>query len=360
MEMTELLSGQRTVAGDQFPPMSVIFGHSKVMQIVQEKMERLAGTSVPILIHGESGTGKEVLARALHHTSPWNNGPFVKVNCPAIPATLMESELFGYERGAFTGAYSSKPGRVEMANCGTLFLDEIAELDPGLQAKLLQVLQDGQFLRIGGKAETRVEARIVCATNRDLLQGIKAGSFRADLFYRINVTNLHLPPLRERREDIPGLIEYFLATFCSTFRRTVDPPSPVLLKFMQKYDWPGNIRQLENIIKQYVIFGSEGEIVNDLIAQLPRSAFSTKETEDSPSLKDLTHLAVQDLERKVIRRALEAHRWNRRAAARTLKISYRALLYKIKDMGLDSETTEIDEISERTHAIGTDITHTDK
>lgn len=352
MRTTELLSGQATTADDLLPPFSIVFGRSKVMQMVQEKMEKLAGTSVPVLIHGESGTGKEVLAKALHSTSPWNKGPFVKVNCPAIPATLMESELFGYERGAFTGAYNSKPGRVEMANYGTLFLDEIAELDPGLQAKLLQVLQDGQFLRIGGREETRVEARIVCATNRDLLQEIKAGSFRADLFYRINVINLHLPPLRERREDIPGLIEYFLASFCSTFRRTVDPPSPVLLKFMQRYDWPGNIRQLENIIKQYVIFGSEGDIASDLVAQLPCSAFSPEEADDSPSLKDLTHLAVQDVERKVIRHVLEVHRWNRTAAARTLKISYRALLYKIRDMGLDSETTEIHEISKRTNAVG--------
>ena len=354
MRTREIFSGQESIADDLLPPFSIVFGHSKVMQVVQEKMEKLAGTSVPVLIHGESGTGKEVLARALHHSSPWNDGPFVKVNCPAIPATLMESELFGYEKGAFTGAYSSKPGRVEMANYGTLFLDEIAELDPGLQAKLLQVLQDGQFLRIGGREETRVEARIVCATNRDLLQEIKAGSFRADLFYRINVINLHLPPLRERREDIPGLIDYFLASFCSTFRRTVDPPSPVLLKFMQRYDWPGNIRQLENIIKQYVIFGSEGDIASDLIAQLPCSAFSPEEAaaDGSPSLKDLTHLAVQDLERKVIRNVLEAHRWNRTAAARTLKISYRALLYKIRDMGLDSEPTETHEISKKTNAVG--------
>lgn len=309
------------------------------MQAVREKMEKLSGTNVPVLIHGESGTGKEVLARALHCTSPWSGGPFVKVSCPAIPATLMESELFGYEKGAFTGAYGFKPGRVEMANRGTLFMDEIAELDPGLQAKLLQVLQDGQFCRIGGKEDTRVEARVVCATNRDLLEEIKTGSFRADLFYRINVVNLHLPPLRERREDIPDLVEYFLKTFSDTFKRIVAQPSHRLLQSMQHFSWPGNIRQLENVTKRYVIFGSEEAITSDLIAQAPTAASPEVVTEGSVALKELTQRAVQDLERKVILKTLQAHHWNRKAAARTLKISYRALLYKIRDAGLEATTT---------------------
>lgn len=345
MATTELLSAERIDANDSLPPFSVIFGNSKAMQAVREKMERLSGTNVPVLIHGESGTGKEVLARALHQTSPWNGGPFVKVNCPAIPATLMESELFGYEKGAFTGAYGAKPGRVEMANCGTLFMDEIAELDPGLQAKLLQVLQDGQFCRIGGREETRVEARIVCATNRDLLEEIKTGNFRADLYYRINVVNLHLPPLRERRQDIPDLIEYFLKTFCDGFRRTVVQPSFGLLKFMQQYSWPGNIRQLENVVKQYVIFGSEDAITSDLVAQAPRPDSSLGAADGSVGLKDLTQRAVQDLERKIILRTLQAHHWNRKATARALKISYRALLYKIRDAGLDGKPAEAGAVS---------------
>ncbi len=338
MDTEGLLSAPQWSQMDALPPFDVIFGRSQPMQAVREKMERLAGTNVPVLIQGESGTGKEITARTLHHTSPWSDGPFVKVSCPAIPATLMESELFGYEKGAFTGAYGSKPGRVEMANRGTLFMDEIGELDMGLQAKLLQVLQDGQFCRIGGKEDTRVEARIVCATNRDLQEEIETGRFRADLFYRINVVNLELPPLRERREDVPDLVEYFLKTFSDSFKRMVSQPSHRLLQFMQQYAWPGNIRQLENVIKRYVIFGSEDAIATDLAVQASSSASFDLPTGNQPvALKELTHRAVQDLERKIILKALQTHHWNRKAAARTLKISYRALLYKIRNAGLEAK-----------------------
>ena len=180
------------------------------MQAVRQRIEKVASANVPVLIRGESGTGKEILAKLVHCLSPWEDGPFVKVNCPAIPGTLLESELFGYEKGAFTGAYGTKPGRIELAHRGTLFLDEIAELDPGLQAKLLQLLQDGQFCRIGAQEDTRVEVRVVCATNRELEKEIEAGSFRQDLFYRINVVSIRLPALRERRQDIPELMGYFL------------------------------------------------------------------------------------------------------------------------------------------------------
>lgn len=339
MATSDILSISQLAPGDTLPPFDIIFGRSEAMRAIREKMERLTGTNVPVLIHGESGTGKEVIARALHRTSPWSKGPFVKVSCPAIPATLMESELFGYEKGAFTGAYGTKPGRVEMANCGTLFMDEIAELDPGLQAKLLQVLQDGQFCRIGGKEDTRVEARIVCATNRDLLEEIETGRFRADLFYRINVVNLHLPPLRERREDISGLVEYFFRSFCETFKRTTVPPSLRLLNFMHQYSWPGNIRQLENVVKRYVIFGSEEAITSDLVAQASNGAFLRLGEGNGPvALKELTQRAIQDLERKVILKTLQAHHWNRKQTARALKISYRALLYKIRNAGLESES----------------------
>src|SRR5882724_1242501 len=180
----------------EFPPEAVIFGHSEIMQSLRNRMDKVASANVPVLIQGESGTGKDIIARMIHGLSPWRNGPFVKVNCPAIPGTLMESELFGYERGAFTGAYGAKAGRVEMASRGTLFLDEIGELGPDLQAKLLQVLQDGQFCRIGAQEDKRLEARVVCATNRVLEDEIAAGSFRQDLYYRINVVNLTLPSLR--------------------------------------------------------------------------------------------------------------------------------------------------------------------
>src|SRR5271169_5658407 len=194
----------------EMPPDSVVFGGTDAMKALRERLAKIAGANVPVLIQGESGTGKDIIARMIHTASPWRSGPWVKVNCPAIPGTLLESELFGYEKGAFTGAYGMKPGRVEMAHRGTLFLDEISELDMSLQSKLLQLLQDGQFCRIGAQEDKKVEVRVVCATNRKLEQEIENGTFRSDLFYRINVVNLHLPPLRERASDIPELVAYFL------------------------------------------------------------------------------------------------------------------------------------------------------
>ena len=194
----------------EMPPDAIVFGRTEAMQAVRDRLTKLAGANVPVLIQGESGTGKDIIARMIHAASPWRTGPWVKVNCPAIPGTLLESELFGYEKGAFTGAYGMKPGRVEMAHRGTLFLDEISELDMSLQSKLLQLLQDGQFCRIGAQEDKKVEVRVVCATNRKLEQEIENGTFRSDLFYRINVVNLHLPPLRERASDIPELVAYFL------------------------------------------------------------------------------------------------------------------------------------------------------
>ena len=316
------------------PPESVIFGRSQAMQAAKHKVEKIAGTNVPVLIHGESGTGKEIFAKLLHHRSPWNDGPFVKVNCPAIPSTLLESELFGYEKGAFTGAYGAKPGRVEMAHRGTLFMDEIAELDMGLQAKLLQLLQDGQFCRIGAQEDKRVEVRVVCATNRRLEREIEAGSFRQDLFYRINVVNLQLPPLRDRREDIPELVEYLLAIYSVSFKCSVPPPSSQLMNLLQRYDWPGNIRQLDNLVKRYVILGSEEAVSSELLAR-GFDRFGPEVPEDgSISLKKVTRQAVQELERKIILKALQTHHWNRKQAARALKISYRAFLYKTRQAGL--------------------------
>src|SRR5271169_115023 len=180
----------------EMPPDAIVFGRTEAMQAVRDRLTKLASANVPVLIQGESGTGKDIIARMIHAASPWKTGPWVKVNCPAIPGTLLESELFGYEKGAFTGAYGTKPGRVEMAHRGTLFLDEISELDMGLQSKLLQLLQDGQFCRIGAQEDKKVEVRVVCATNRKLEEEIAAGNFRADLFYRINVVNLYMPSLR--------------------------------------------------------------------------------------------------------------------------------------------------------------------
>jgi two-component system, NtrC family, response regulator AtoC len=320
----------------EMPPEEIIFGQTDAMKNVRDRLTKLAGANVPVLIQGESGTGKDIIARMIHAASPWRSGPWVKVNCPAIPGTLLESELFGYEKGAFTGAYGSKPGRVEMAHRGTLFLDEISELDLALQSKLLQLLQDGQFCRIGAQEDKKVEVRVVCATNRKLEQEIETGTFRADLFYRINVVNIHMPPLRERAADIPALVSYFLDYHNRKYNCRARALSGELMSVLEKYHWPGNVRELENLIKRYVILGSEEVITTDL-APRSQDLFSAEIPLDGPiSLKKLTRQAVRELERKVILRVLQAHHWNRKQAARTLSISYRALLYKIRDAGLPS------------------------
>lgn len=319
----------------EFPPEAVVFGRTDAMQALRERMDKVASANVPVLIEGESGTGKDIVARMIHALSPWRTGPFVKVNCPAIPGTLLESELFGYEKGAFTGAYGMKPGRVEMAHRGTLFLDEISELDLALQSKLLQLLQDGQFCRIGAQEDKKVEVRIVCATNRQLESEIETGTFRQDLFYRINVVNLHLPPLRERRSDIPALVEYFLDHYNRKYNCRARALSSDLFSVLQKYHWPGNIRELENLVKRYVILGTEDVITNDLVMRGQPEYLTADINLDSPiSLKKLTRQATRDLERKIILRVLQANHWNRKQAARALCISYRALLYKIRDAGL--------------------------
>src|SRR5689334_4908322 len=318
----------------EMPPETIVFGRTESMQAVRERLAKLAGANVPVLIQGESGTGKDIIARMIHAASPWRTGPWVKVNCPAIPGTLLESELFGYEKGAFTGAYGVKPGRVELAHRGTLFLDEISELDMPLQSKLLQLLQDGQFCRIGAQADKKVEVRVVCATNRKLEEEIAAGNFRQDLFYRINVVNLYMPPLRERRADISALVSYFLEYYNRKYNCKARPFSQELMEVLQKYHWPGNIRELENLMKRYVILGSEDVISSDL--QPREGDLLTPEINlDGPiSLKKLTRQATRALERKIILKVLHNHHWNRKQAARTLNISYRALLYKIRDAGL--------------------------
>jgi len=323
----------------EIPPESIVFGRSDAMQALRARMDKVASANVPVLIQGESGTGKDIIARMIHGRSPWKTGPYVKVNCPAIPGTLLESELFGYEKGAFTGAYGMKPGRVELAHRGTLFLDEISELDLALQSKLLQLLQDGQFCRIGAQEDKKVEVRVVCATNRILENEIENGTFRQDLFYRINVVNLALPPLRERRGDIEDLVNYFLDYYNRKYNCRAKALSSELMTVLQKYHWPGNIRELENQIKRYVILGSEEVISSDLATHQP-DYFNAEINFDGPiSLKKLTRQATRELERKVILKVLQANHWNRKQAARALSISYRALLYKIRDAGLPSNRT---------------------
>src|SRR6516165_747762 len=256
-------NSESAISAHQLPPESVIFGETPAMRDVRQKLERVAGANLSVLVSGESGTGKDIIARLLHLYSPWANGPFVKVNCPAIPGTLLESELFGYERGAFTGAFGAKPGRVELAHRGTLFLDEISELDPTLQAKLLQLLQDGQFSRIGSQEDRKVEVRVVSSTNRELHQEIDVGNFRHDLYYRIAAMIIHLPPLRERGVDIPLMCEYLLQYYNDKLNGHAPALRPALLAKMQRYSWPGNVRQLENLIKRYVVMGSDDVILSE-------------------------------------------------------------------------------------------------
>jgi len=327
-----------TTSNNSLPPEAVIFGHSPAMRLVRQKVEKVASMNVPVLIRGESGTGKEVLARFIHERSAWNSGAFVKVNCAAIPGTLLESELFGYQKGAFTGAHTSKPGRVEMAHHGTLFLDEIAELNSGLQAKLLQLLQDGQFCRIGDQEDKRVEARVICVTSRNLEREMEAGNFRPDFFYRINVINIHMPQLRERREDISPLAEYFLSYFNQRFQRDAPPFSKEVLHLLQNQEWPGNIRELENRMARYVILGVEAEPPHEVPDRRPID-FSVQVREDGTiPLKRIAKDAAREMERHLILEVLNANHWNRRRTAQILDISYRALIYKIREAGLSTKT----------------------
>ncbi len=354
MASARFLDGSYAGTETGLPPEEILFGSCERAQVLRRKADKVATTNVPVLISGESGTGKELLAKYIHARSPWRDGPFVKVNCAAIPGTLLESELFGYEKAAFTGAYNSKPGRVEMANRGTLFLDEIGELDPSLQAKLLQLLQDGQFSRIGGQEEKRVEIRVISATNRVLENEIQAGNFRQDLFFRINVVHLELPPLRERAADIPLLVRYLCEHFQVKYARHAPPLSSQIMGLLQSYPWRGNFRELENLIKRYVILGSEDVITTELLDGGGGGNINVNmQVDGTLSLKELTRKAARELERKVILKVLEANNWNRRRSARELNISYRALIYKIRQAGLPSKRTGVAQDSdERKHIRG--------
>src|SRR4029079_8956910 len=228
----------------------MLFGESSRMAEVQDLIERVADTDVTVLVRGESGTGKELVARALYASSLRRDKPFVKVHCAALPTEVLESELFGFERGAFTGAIQRKPGKFEFANHGTMFLDEIGELQPSLQAKLLQVLQDGEFSRLGGKHDVSVDVRVVAATNRELERAVADGQFREDLFFRLNVVCITLPPLRDRREEIPMLADYFFKKYSLQYNRTHNALSADTLELFLDYQWPGNVRELENLIKR--------------------------------------------------------------------------------------------------------------
>jgi two-component system, NtrC family, response regulator AtoC len=326
-----------------------LFSSSPRMMEIRDTIEKVATTNATVLIRGESGVGKEIAARMIFSLSHRCEKPFVKVNCAAIPHDLLESELFGYEAGAFTGAQRTKPGKFELANGGTLFLDEIGEMHPALQAKLLHVLQDGEFARLGAKTDTAVDVRVLCATNKLLEHLVTEGAFREDLFYRINVVTVHIPPLRERRNEIPVFIRHFIEKYSAVYGRKVRPLSDQTIDALIHYSWPGNIRELENLCKRYVIVGDATQIVRELTqhvteravesaGQSPATGCLTETPASSdPSLLEIGRQAAWQAERQAIQQMLVNTRWNRREAARRLHVSYKALLNKIKQ--LDVETS---------------------
>ena len=351
------------------PKPNELLGTSDNMREVRDLISRVADTDVTVLVRGESGTGKELVSRAIHAASPRRDRIFIKVNCAALPSELLESELFGFERGAFTGAIQHKPGKFEFANHGTMFLDEISEMGPPLQAKLLQVLQDGEFARLGGRQDVRVDVRVVAATNRDLESAVADGKFREDLFFRLNVVCITLPPLRQRRDEIPALTQYFLRRYSEHYNKPPFALATDALRLFAEYDWPGNVRELENLVKRMVILGTDAQIRRDLAdaiagrhlrvgpipalqpaipaaaaagtapaaapAAPPPAAVPAPATVFTGSLKDIGRHAAREAERELIFRTLQHTRWNRREAAEILGISYKALLYKIKEAELD-------------------------
>ncbi len=314
---------------------------SDKMQRIKEIIDQIANTDVTVLIQGESGVGKEVVARSIHLNSFRREKPFVKVNCAALPQDLLESELFGYEKGAFTGAYRQKQGRFELANGGTIFLDEISEMSLSLQGKLLQVLQDREFSRLGGKKDIRVDVRVLAATNKNIEEGIKDGRFREDLYYRLNVVNILIPPLRERKEEIPIFIEYFLDKFSKKYDRKVPPLSEKTMQAFSDHQWVGNVREMENVIQRLVVLGNEETIVEELTPVTKEDPIPEKKKKMVPakkiwpSLREVHQEAIKKAESEIIQKALEMTNWNRKKAADKLNISYKALLYKIKETSLD-------------------------
>jgi len=323
-----------------------IIGRSAGMLHVFGLVEQVAPSQASILITGESGTGKELIAQAIHQRSPRREAPFVKVSCAALPETLLESELFGHERGAFTGALSRRAGRFEMAAGGTIFLDEIGDVPAAMQVKLLRFLQERQFERLGGNQTLTVDVRIVAATHRDLRSLIRQGTFREDLYYRLNVVNVCVPPLRERKEEIPVLVDHFLHLYSAKYGRQRNAISDGLMKGFLAYGWPGNVRELENMLKRIVVLQSEDAIADEIFGAPTQSAQAEPSAPEANepvsvdagsaqvSLRDIGRRAARDAEREALKRVLNQTNWNRKKAARILEVSYKTLLQKIKECGL--------------------------
>lgn len=315
---------------------------SDAMHKIRGQVGMIAPVDVPVLMLGESGTGKEVVARLIHKLSARAQNAFLKVNCAALPSELLESELFGYEAGAFTGAAKPKPGKFELCDQGTILLDEIGEMSPALQAKLLHVLQDHRFSRLGSRTSVSVDVRILAATNVDIPQALAAKKLREDLYYRLNAFTLHVPPLRERRDEIPLLLRHFMSRFAARFARDPLPLTPGLVDAALKYSWPGNLRELENFVKRYLILGEEHQAIQELKlneggAPLGSDTSVSVTDKGHRGLKSLVRSVKDEAEMKAISEALQSTKWNRKAASRLLKISYKALLYKIREFGLEAD-----------------------
>ena len=307
-------------------------GHPRMREI-RSTIESIADTSTTVLIRGESGVGKDLIARAIHAASTRRSGPLVKVNCAAIPQGLLESELFGHERGAFTGAHRRKPGQFEYANKGTIYLDEIGELPPSLQAKLLHVLQDFRFSRVGGHGMIHVDTRVIAATNRDLESAMVRGEFREDLYWRLNVVEVRVPPLRERREEIPILASYFLAKFNAQYGRQKQL-LPETVARLQEHPWPGNVRELENAIRRLVVLTNGEQAVAALVGRRHGGPVESSRPMITESLREIARRGAREAERKALDEVLERVHWNRAEASRILKVSYKTLLNKISECGL--------------------------
>ncbi|MGQ9647314.1 MAG: sigma-54 interaction domain-containing protein [Thermodesulfobacteriota bacterium] len=324
---------------------NIIFAHSPKMNKLKGVIDEIAKTDITVLIKGESGTGKEWLAQTIHHKSNRQGKPFIKVNCAAIPRGLLESELFGFEKGAFTGAHLRKPGKFELASGGTILLNEIGEIDISLQAKLLQVLQDGAFSRLGGGDDVLVDTRVITTTKDHLEKSMLEGRFREDLFFRINVMTITIPPLRERKEQIPSLSQFFFDLYKLKFGKEVSPLSPSTIDLFKEYHWPGNIRELENTVKRIVLLRDEDRALQDLFNRREEGDVKTNGMADFCSntlvgtkdfcLKELGKKAAETAEREVIQNVLQETHWNRKEAARVLRVSYKALLYKIEKYRLN-------------------------
>jgi two-component system, NtrC family, response regulator AtoC len=314
---------------------------SPAMRKIRSQAALVANVDIPVLLLGESGTGKEVVARLIHKLSPRAHRTFLKVNCAAVPADLLESELFGYEAGAFTGATHPKPGKFELCNKGTILLDEIGEMPPSLQAKLLHVLQDQQFSRLGSRSVIKVDVRILAATNINIPEALANKRLREDLYYRLNAFTLSLPPLRERKEEIPILLKHFMSRLSERYARAPLPMSTGLMQACLDYTWPGNLRELSNFIKRFLILGDEKLAVNELQPKndgngthFDGASRNAAENNGGGGLKSLARNAKDEAEAEAINKALEETNWNRKQAAALLKISYKALLYKIRQYGI--------------------------